>query len=224
MNFNTDSKFWKHLQVEGFATLNTPDASGYVAYDSSWNNGIMSIAEKKTPEAPYTYSWQPLVYSVQKGSPTDGGNVVQSHGVVTIQFPSTTPGSGSVKSFVGNIDVTNAANTVTSFGLILPDITYTAGTDYLTTTVYVVDEYNNIEKEVHPQLSIGTRTIDNQDKCYVTFDFKTHESLTENNYYKVCILYDGSATAASDGTWSLSASDLTPANASVARGSMTSKE
>ena len=89
MNFNTDSKFWKHLQVEGFATLNTPDASGYVAYDSSWNNGIMSIAEKKTPEASYTYSWQPLVYSVQKGpGTTDGGSVVQSHGEVIITFPS----------------------------------------------------------------------------------------------------------------------------------------
>ena len=230
MNFNTDTKFWQHLQVEGIQDSATAvDASGYVAYDSSWNNGLISVYHKKSPTEG-ELSWEPIVYQVTKSTGSvSGGAVTQNHGVVTITFPpDSTTGGGSVKTFIANIDTANAGNTITSFSIGLPDVIYTAATDYISTRVFAVDQYNNHTVEVVPQVTIANRTIgsgqDAYQECWIKFDFKTHEDLTDNRYYKAYVIYDGSSTLATTGIWNLVESDLTPASGNVSRTSMSNKQ
>lgn len=218
MNFNTDTKFWKHLQVEGIDPSTNPDASGYVAYNTSTNNGIISIAEKSA------YSWKPIIHEVVKGNNVSGGSVTTQGGIVTVCFPDSSGGSSSIKTFVSNIDVTSVASTeVTSFGVALPGIVYNANTDYITAVVYAVDAHNNITGIAEPQMSIGTRSINEMDECYITFDFKDHTSLITSTYYKVCILYDGSAQTVNSGIWNIVSTDLTLSNTTVTRTTMTNK-
>lgn len=231
MNFNTDTKFWQHLQVEGIQdSESTIDASGYIAYDSSFNNGLISIYHKKSPTEG-VLAWEPIVYQVHKSAGTvSGGAVTQDHGVVTITFPpdGTTGGGGSVKTFIANIDTDNAGNTITSFSIGLPDVIYTAATDYISTRVFAVDEYNNHNTEVVPEVTIANRTIgsgqDQYQQCWIKFDFGTNEDLKKNRYYKAYVIYDGSSTLATTGIWNLVASDLTPASGNVSRTSMSNKQ
>lgn len=194
MNFNTDTKFWQRLQVQGITTTTAPDASGYVAYDNTYNNGVMSVYEQKVPgEGTGEMAWVPMVYKVQKGTATEGGAVVQNHGVVTIQFPNSGPGEGCSKTtMVANVNATAAANDVTALAIELPEaFDYT--NSFLMTTVYVINEKGVITGIVQPTITLYQREDPSlgATRHFINFQFADHAQLAQR--FKIMILFHQTA-------------------------------
>lgn len=190
MNFNTDSKFWKHLQVEGLDPSTNPDASGYVAYNTSTNNGIISVYDSSNDD----FRWKSVVHTVNYTTENVNPSVVQNHGVVTVNFAK---GGGGGNTY--NIDcstykiVANVNNTAggTEIAVRLPE-TFDFTNSFLMTTVYEINDKGVFEGESEPKVDIVDRTEGDgqeaQTVSFVRFDFQTQEAAQKR--FKIMILFD----------------------------------
>lgn len=190
MNFNTDAKFWKHLQISQLSSLPVINDSGFIAFNTVSNTGVFSVADNEEDSG---YGWKPVVHTVQEAFVGSAPSVSQNGGIVTVDFSKAwvDPSSGNCTKYtiVANVDARNTASTVTSFAVELPEA-FDFTNSFLMTTVYKMDDKGNFDGEYSPKVTVYKRN--NTTRYFVNFAFDDHVALAQ--IFKVMILFDKTAT------------------------------